>query len=105
MTYVQSALYLGSRRLEWMFITCHNYWIVCRLVKDAQHPYLAYSPLISIENSSEPFRAFLGAILSVIKGVPVDPSEYSPDMELDTITEEGPLSEDDIDDYQGDSDV
>jgi hypothetical protein len=95
-----------------MFLTCHNYWIVCRLVKDARHPYLAYSQLISIENSSEPFRAFIGAILSVIKGIPVEPSEYSPDMELDIILEEhddGPLSENDLDDgsgeYQGDPDV
>jgi hypothetical protein len=95
-----------------MFLTCHNYWIVCRLVRDDDHPYLAYSPLTSIEDSSEPFRAFLGAILSVIKGVSVDPSEYSPDMELDVINEEhddGPLPEHDIDDgsgdYQGDSGV
>ena len=95
-----------------MFLTCHNYWIVCRLVTDAKHPYLAYSPLISIEDSSEPFRAFLGAILSVIIGVPVERSEYRPDMELDIIPEEhddGPLFEADIDDgsgeYQGDSDV
>ena len=93
-----------------MFLSCHNYWIVCRLVRDDTQPYLAYSPLISIEGSSEPFRAFLGAILSVIESVPVEPSVYSPDMELDIITEEhddGPLPEHDIDDgsgdYQGDS--
>ena len=64
-------------------------------MRDENHPYLAYSPLISIEDSSEPFRAFLGAILSAIKGVPVETSEYSPDMELDIITDE---HDDDIDD-------
>jgi hypothetical protein len=96
--------------MEWIFLSCHNYWIVCRLVRDDDHPYLAYSPKISIEDSSEPFRAFLGAILSVVKGVPVETSVYSPDMEFDIIAEEddeGPLPEDDVDDtssdYQGDS--
>jgi len=96
--------------MEWLFLSCHNYWIVCRLVRDDDHPYLAYSPEISIEDSSEPFRAFLGAILSVVKDVPVERSTYSSDMELDNIEEEeddGPLPEDDIDDdsgaYQGSS--
>ena len=57
-----------------------------------------------------PFRAFLGAILSVVKNLPVEPSAYNSDMELDIIKEEekdGPLPEDDIDDdsgaYHGDS--
>ncbi|KAI0302510.1 hypothetical protein BC826DRAFT_1089655 [Russula brevipes] len=91
----KAALYLGLRKTEWLFLTCYNYWIVCRLVKDDDKPYLAYSPGISIEDSSEPFRAFLGAILSVIKGVPVEPSTYNPNIQLDTIEEEqddGPLS-------------
>ena len=86
--------------MEWLFLTCHNYWIVCRLVRDDDHPFLAYSPKISIEDSSEPFRAFLGAILSVVKGAPIEPSTFSPDMQLDTIMEdedEGPLPEGDID--------
>jgi hypothetical protein len=90
--------------MEWLFLTCHNYWIVCRLVKDDDRPYLAYSPKISIEDSSEPFRAFLGAILSVVKKVPVESSAYNPDMQLDTIEEEqddGPSPEDDIDDSTG----
>ncbi|KAM6493291.1 hypothetical protein JOM56_011425 [Amanita muscaria] len=43
---------------------------------------------ISIKNSSEPVRAFLGAILSVVQGVPVELSTYSSDMKLDTIEEE-----------------
>ena len=80
--------------MEWLFLSCHNYWIVCRLIKDDDHPYLAYSPEITIKDSSEPFRAFLGAILSVIKGVPVERSTYSSDMELDIIEHEGSLPED-----------
>jgi hypothetical protein len=83
---------------------------VCRLVRDDDYPYLAYSPETTIKHSSEPFRAFLGAILSVVKNVPVERSAYSSDMELDIIEEDeddGPLPEDDIDDesgvYQGSS--
>jgi hypothetical protein len=79
-------------------------------VRDDDNPYLAYSPGISIQESSEPFRAFLGAILSVVKDVPVESSAYNPNMKLDTIEEEqddGPLPEYDIDDgsgeYQGSS--
>jgi hypothetical protein len=97
-------LYLGLRHMEWLFITCHNYWIVCRLVRDDNYPYLAYSPKISIENSSEPFRAFLGATLSVVEGVSVANSAYNPDMQLDTIGDEGdggPPPKDDIDDASG----
>ncbi|KAF8344431.1 hypothetical protein F5887DRAFT_1272389 [Amanita rubescens] len=94
---LEAALYLGLRRMEWLFITCHNYWIVCRLVRDDHHPFLAYSPMISIDDSSVPFRALLGAILSVVKKVPVEPIEFNPNMELDIIVEErdeGPLPED-----------
>ena len=57
--------------------------------------------MISIEDSSVPFRALLGATLSIVKTVSVEPSEFSPDMELDTIVEEeheGPFPEDDIHD-------
>jgi len=82
--------------MEWLFLSCHNYWIVYRLVKDDDHPFLAYSLITSIEDSSEPFRAFFGAILSVIKGVAVEPSPFNPDMELDIIIEE-----DDIGDSSG----
>jgi len=81
-------LYLGLRQMEWLFLTCHNCWIVCRLVRDDDHPFLAYSPKISIEDSSEPFRAFLGAVLSVTKGVSVKSSAFNPDMQLDTIIED-----------------
>lgn len=100
----KAALYLGLRQMEWLFLSCHNYWIVCRLVRNDDHPYLAYSPEIPIKDSSEPFRAFLGAILSIVKDVPVERSAYSSDMELDIIEEEeddGPLPEDDIDDDSG----
>jgi hypothetical protein len=90
-------LYLGLRQMEWLFITCHNYWIVCRLVRDDDHPFLAYSPKISIEDSSEPFRAFLGAVLSATKGVSVESSAFSPDMQLDTIIED----EGEGDSYEG----
>ena len=78
-------------------------------MRDNDHPYLAYSQEITIKNSSEPCRAFLGAILSVVKDVPVELGAYSSDMELDIIEDEdeGPLPEDDIDDdsgaYQGSS--
>jgi len=68
--------------MEWLFLTCHNYWIVCRLVRDDKHPYLAFSPEISIKDSSKPLRAFLGAVLSVSKNVPVEASSYNPDVEL-----------------------
>ena len=80
-------------------------------MKDDNHPYLAYSPEITVKDSSEPFRAFLGAILSVVKDVPVERSAFNSDMELDILEEEeeedGPLPENDIDDdsgvYQGSS--
>ncbi|KAH9975465.1 hypothetical protein BGW80DRAFT_1436615 [Lactifluus volemus] len=100
----KAALYMGLRKTEWLFLTCFNYWIVCRLVRDDDQPYLVYSPGISIQESSEPFRAFLGAILSVVKDVPVESSAYNPNIELDTIEEEqddGHLPEDDIDDGSG----
>jgi hypothetical protein len=87
--------------MEWLFLTCHNYWIVCRLVRDDHDPFLAFSSMISIEDSSKPFRVLLGAILSVVKTVPVEPSFFNREMELDIILEEqdeGPLPEDDIDD-------
>ncbi len=41
-----------------------------------------------MENSSVPFRAFLGAILSVVKGKAVEASVFNREMELDTINEE-----------------
>src|SRR5882757_9201571 len=49
------------RSETWLFLTCHNYWIVCRLVRDDDHPFLAYSPRNYIE-----------------------PSTFNQDMQLDT---------------------
>jgi hypothetical protein len=75
--------------MEWMFLSCHNYWIVCRLVRrDGGEPFLAYSPFSSIENSSELFRAYLGAVLSVQNDVPVETSAFNLEMKLDDISEE-----------------
>ncbi|KAH9175244.1 hypothetical protein EDB89DRAFT_347330 [Lactarius sanguifluus] len=76
-------------KMEWLFLTCHNSWIVCRLVSDNDNPFLAFSRIFSIEGSSQPFRAFLGAILSNLNGAPVQASEFHPDVALDTIPEEG----------------
>ncbi|KAH9039908.1 hypothetical protein EDB84DRAFT_1577092 [Lactarius hengduanensis] len=83
---LKAALYLGLREMEWLFLTCHNSWIVCRLVSDNDNPFLAFSRIFSIEGSSQPFRAFLGAILSVLNGASVQASKFHP---LDTIPEEG----------------
>jgi hypothetical protein len=62
--------------------------------------------MISIEDSSEPFRAFFGALLSCIESISVDASTFDPHMELDTITEQeeedqGPPSEGDVSDGSG----
>ena len=74
-------------------------------MRDDNHPYLAYSPEFTIKDSSEPFRAFLGAILSVVRDVPVEGSTYSSDMDaIEEEEDDGPLPEDDIDNsgaYQG----
>lgn len=70
---------------------------------DDENPFLAYSPSFSMKNSSVPFRAFLGAILSVHKGIPVPAS--APDTgHVVTIPEEDahyPLPEHDADDGSG----
>jgi hypothetical protein len=73
-------------------------------VRHHGHCFLVYSPRISIEDSSEPFRALLGAILSVIKDVPVKQNEFNPALQFDLIVEEkitDPLPEDDIKDQSG----
>jgi hypothetical protein len=78
-------------------------------VSDDDNPFLAYLPAISIKESSEPFQAFLGAILSVVKDVCVESSTYNPNITLNTIEEEQdnhPLPKHDIDDgseYRGSS--
>ena len=85
----QAALHLGLRKKEWLFLTCHNYWVVFRLVKgNDKSAFLAFSPLLTMEGSSVPFRAFLGAILSVVKGVAVGASVFDRNQPLNTIDEE-----------------
>ncbi|KAF8274292.1 hypothetical protein EI94DRAFT_1768825 [Lactarius quietus] len=85
----KAALRLAQKKMEWMFLSCFNYWIVCRLIRrDNGEPFLAYSPSHSMENSSEIFRAVLGDILSVQNGVPVQTSAFDPGMEFDDISEE-----------------
>ena len=44
---------MGLRKKE--CITSHNHWIVCRLVRDNRNPYLAYSPMPNVKESSETF--------------------------------------------------
>lgn len=102
----KAALYLGIKQIQWLFLTCHNHWVICRLVQKAgrNDPFLAYSASFSIENSSLPFRAFLGAILSTVRRLPVESSIHNPNMKLDQILEDvegGPLPEDDIEDSSG----
>ena len=95
---------MGLRKKEWLFTTSLNHWIVCRLVRDDGTPYLAYSPMPNVKESSETFRAFIGAVLSVVKDVSVESSPYNPNIELDTIEEEGddgPLSEREYQDSSG----
>ena len=86
-------------------MTCHNSWIVVRLVGGgSDHPFLAISPLITVEDSSVPFRAFLGAILSDLKGVVVEASEFDDNQILEPIDkgeEEGPPPVSDSDDDSG----
>ena len=75
---------------------------MCRLIRDDDKPFLAYSPKISIKDSSEPLQTFLGGILSALKGVHIEPSTFNPDMQLNTIIEDvGPVPGDDIDDNPG----
>ena len=90
----QAALCLGLRQTEWLFLTCHNHWIILRLVKGgSKPPFLAFSPLISMEDTSVLFRAFLGAVLSVVKGRVVEASVFHDPQALDTIEEEAPDEE------------
>jgi hypothetical protein len=85
----QAALCLGLRQKEWLFLTSHNHWVVFRLVRGGREPtFLAFSPLITVENSSAPLRTFLGAILSVLKGGVVEASVFDNSQTLDTIGEE-----------------
>ena len=98
---------MGLRNMEWLFLSSHNHWVVCRLVSDSKNPFLAFSSMLNIKDSSVPFRALLGAILSVTNGVPVSTRTFDPQTAvLDPIPEEdsddsGPLPENDLDDGSG----
>ena len=97
----QAALYLGLRQKEWLFLSCHNYWIVFRLVKERSEPaFLAFSPLITMNDSSVPFRAFLGAILSVSRKITVQASAFDDSQILETI-DEGEAEEKSSSTYDG----
>src|ERR1700677_2857619 len=90
--------------MEWLFLTCHNYWVAFRLDLNDGEPFLAYSPSYTIQDSSEPFRALLGAILSVKREVSVQASVLHPYTDIGIIPEEvdeGPFPEDDMDDGSG----
>lgn len=54
------------------------------MVRAGQSPFLAYSDVITMRDSSVPFRAFLGAILSVVREVNVEPSIFDPAIGLDS---------------------
>lgn len=74
------------RKLKWLFITSHNEWIACRLVRrDGHHPFLVYSNMVTMQDSSIPFRAFLAAILSVMHHIDVEPSVFDPTIALDIV--------------------
>jgi hypothetical protein len=106
----QAAVYLGLRKLEWLFLTCHNSWVVFRLTKVGNERVLAYSPMIDISNSSLPFRTFLGATLSVIRNIPVRPTVLPVNAIMDMLPEDerneerdAEPSDDDSDDESGSS--
>jgi hypothetical protein len=62
---------------------------VIRLVS-GDRPFIAFSPLITMNDSSDPFRVFLGAILSVVKGEVVEASIFDDGQTLDTINKGAP---------------
>ncbi|KAH9175245.1 hypothetical protein EDB89DRAFT_1903808 [Lactarius sanguifluus] len=76
---LKAALCLGLREIEWLFLTCHNSWIVCCLVSDNDNPFLAFSRIFSIEGSS----TVSGISWCHFAG------EFHPPVALDTIPEEG----------------
>jgi hypothetical protein len=84
----QAAVYLGLRQLEWLFLTSHNSWIVFRLTKILDETILVYSPMIDMKNSSAPFRAYFGALLSIVKNIPAKPTIYPTGLVLDMFPEE-----------------
>jgi len=61
---------------------------VFRLAKVNNERVLVYSPVLDIDHSSIPFRALLGAVLSVIEGFTVDATTFPTDAVLNTLPEE-----------------
>ena len=66
----QAALYMARGPLS---IRCHNYWIVCRLVKHDENPYIVYSQETSVETylscfwlSFPPFYLLSRVFLSIL---------------------------------------
>ena len=56
----QAAVYLGLRQKEWLFLSCHNYWIVVCLVRGgSKPPFLAVSPLVTMKDSSSSAPSYL----------------------------------------------
>ena len=58
---------------------------------------LAYSPILQVEiaDSSLPFRAYLAALISIVKDVPVKQTVFPADIELD-ILEQKPDEDDTV---------
>jgi hypothetical protein len=84
----QIALYLGLRQKEWLFLSCHNSWIVFRLVNIDGNRVLAYSPVLEMANSSIPFCAYFGVLLSIVENVPVQQTSFPADPILDMLDED-----------------
>ena len=95
----QATVYLGSRELEWLFLTCHNLWIMFHLTRVNNERVLVYSPILNIHNSSIPFCACLGAVLSEVRNFPVEPTTFPADATLDILPP--PPDNDDDDDKSG----
>ena len=101
----QLALYLGMWKLEWGFLTCHNFWIVCRLTKDGNTPFLAFAPTISIKDNSEPFRAFICAFLSATGHGPLVPASTLSSGRIAQILGTIPEKEEEYSQHDSDIDI
>ncbi|KAJ8597732.1 hypothetical protein M405DRAFT_876813, partial [Rhizopogon salebrosus TDB-379] len=58
-------------------------------VEFTRNPTEHNSDFTGTQDLPEPFRAFLGALLSILKSFPVGPSEFKPKLEFDTIERRG----------------
>ena len=64
MLYMQAALYLGLRKMEWLFLTCHNI-----NMSPCEWMIITHSLPIhkrSASKTPEPSRALLSAIPSIL---------------------------------------